>query len=610
MVAKCKHDKMNLKIFSTIVILALASQVISKDYKGAELRTYAAYTYGRFEVNYRASCGAGQTSTFFTYHELGSGGVNDWNELDIEMLGRYSDDIQFNTITPGQVIHVHHQWLNFDPTADFHTYAIEWTPDYIAWFVDNVEVYRQTGAHVATLNKPQKIMMNIWPPAYSSWAGELDSRRLPFRAYYDWVNYAAYTPGSGNTGTGNNFTLMWRDDFDSWNTIRWAKASHTWDGNNSDFIPDNCVFQDGKMILCLTDAVNTGLSDRKPPFVVSARYQIDTVTVAFSEMITRESAEKVSNYWITGATIQRAILQSDQRTVKLAVTGIDENNAYSLIVLGIKDLASPSNILTGQSLSIQMPPRWNYPLKINVGGSAFNDWLGDQDWEENRDYGRIGGAQGSFPGQGIAGTSEKYIFQSEQWGIVNYKVRLPSGKYRVTMLFAENYFSEAGKRVFDINVEGVYIARNFDIFSQVGAHAACRVTAEEVVIKDGILNLHFGDIIESPLLNGLIIERLPSGNSHREAEPIKNFRLEQNFPNPFNNRTTLRFELERDSRVKLTVFDTRGTEIATLVNANYSAGQHEKIWEPDIPSGVYFCRFEVVLPGRNFAIMRKMILLR
>ena len=72
-------------------------------------------------------------ASFFTYYDGGTG-VQDWNEIDIEILGRYNNDVQFNIITPGQMDHVHHQFVNFNPHLDFHTYAIEWTPDYV--FVD------------------------------------------------------------------------------------------------------------------------------------------------------------------------------------------------------------------------------------------------------------------------------------------------------------------------------------------------------------------------------------------------------------------------------------------------------------------------------------------
>lgn len=585
-------------------------QLPAKDFKGAELRTYAAYTYGRFEVNYRASFGAGQTSTFFTYHEL-SGGIDDWNEIDIEMLGRYTNDIQFNTITSGQTNHVHHQYLPFDPTADYHTYAFEWTPEYVAWFVDGAEVYRQTGSHITTLNKPQKIMMNIWPPAYTDWVGALDERFLPFQAYYDWVSYAAYTPGRGNCGTNNDFTLQWRDDFDTWDTNRWAKATHTWQGNNSDFIPDNCVFKDGKMILCLTDAVNIGLTDKRAPFALSAYCLNDTIIVAFSERLNRTSAEKLSNYSLSGVTIKSATLQTDYRTVKLVVDAIDPRQTYNLALLGIKDQAPVANTLTGQVIPVQFPPQWSFPLKINVGGNATGDWLADQDWNESRAYGRIGGLQNNYPGQAITGTDDQLVFQTEQVNIVNYKVRLPNGKYRVTLWFAENYYTAPEERVFEINIEGAYVVRGLDIYRLAGAHNAYSLVVDEVIIRDGILDIHFGDLRSSPILNGLQIESSSALKTPDQQGLIRPFKLLPNFPNPFNATTNLRFNLTQPAHVTITIFDQCGRRVDLLCDTFFEIGDHTLIWQPQLPSGVYFARLATKSDNdKGLSCVQKLTLLR
>ncbi len=598
-------------IYSLFIISAIISGVLySKDYKGAELRTSASFTYGRFEVNYKASHGAGQTSTFFTYHELGSAGTAEWNEIDIEMLGRYYDDIQFNPITPGQINHEHHQWVGFDPTAEFHTYAIEWTPAYVAWFIDGEEVHRQTGAHIEALDRNQKIMMNIWQPAYPSWVGTLDTRMFPFFAYYDWVSYASYTPGSGDVGTDNNFSLQWRDDFDSWNTSRWAKATHTWDGNNCDFIPENCVFRDGKMILCLTNASQTGYVDYIDPSVIWVRYDADTITVKFSEEINRESAEDPGHYNVSNATIVDAGLDSDSRTVELAVTDFDEELSHNLIVSGITDISAIPNPLVGQVVLIQMPPAWEYPLKINVGGSHSGEWFADQGWSDNLDYGVIGGTTGQFSGQSISGTTDQMIYQSERWGLVKYQVRLPKGKYTITLMMAENYFAESGRRLFDINLEGHYIIRNLDLFNEAGIHSAYTITVEDVKVSDGMLDIHFGNNLDNALLNGLIIDRAASGVGNSNSSFRENFRLRQNFPNPFNRTTTICYELPVAAYVSLNIFDIRGVEVATLINENCAPGNHHVEWQAPVPSGIYFYK---IITGNNddrFSDIRKMILLK
>ncbi len=70
-------------------------------------------------------------------------------------------------------------------------------------------------------------------------------------------------------------------------------------------------------------------------------------------------------------------------------------------------------------------------------------------------------------------------------------------------------------------------------------------------------------------------------------------RLHPSAPNPFNPRTTIRFELERAGRVMLEVFDIRGRNVATLVDGERGAGEHAVPFVADgLPSGTYFARLK------------------
>ena len=57
------------------------------------------------------------------------------------------------------------------------------------------------------------------------WVGKWNEEIIPRFAYYDNVAYYEYTPGTGSYGSGNNFALKWKDDFDSFNSDRWEKAT-------------------------------------------------------------------------------------------------------------------------------------------------------------------------------------------------------------------------------------------------------------------------------------------------------------------------------------------------------------------------------------------------
>lgn len=67
------------------------------------------------------------------------------------------------------------------------------------------------------------------------------------------------------------------------------------------------------------------------------------------------------------------------------------------------------------------------------------------------------------------------------------------------------------------------------------------------------------------------------------------FVFHQNFPNPFNDRTVIRFELPYDDHVAVNVYDLLGRDVASLTDAHYLAGIHEVTWQPSVQSsGLYF----------------------
>ncbi len=85
------------------------------------------------------------------------------------------------------------------------------------------------------------------------------------------------------------------------------------------------------------------------------------------------------------------------------------------------------------------------------------------------------------------------------------------------------------------------------------------------------------------------------------------YALNDNYPNPFNPQTTIAFALPVGGRVKLSVFNFLGQEVAALIDENLPAGFHRAVWEAKHqPSGIYFYHFVV----NDFAQMKKMLLLR
>jgi len=85
------------------------------------------------------------------------------------------------------------------------------------------------------------------------------------------------------------------------------------------------------------------------------------------------------------------------------------------------------------------------------------------------------------------------------------------------------------------------------------------------------------------------------------------FLLSQNYPNPFNASTLIRYELPKQSNVKIEIFDILGRKITTLQDRLKLAGKHQIIWHADdLPSGIYFYK----LQADDYSEVRKMTLVK
>ena len=90
------------------------------------------------------------------------------------------------------------------------------------------------------------------------------------------------------------------------------------------------------------------------------------------------------------------------------------------------------------------------------------------------------------------------------------------------------------------------------------------------------------------------------------------FVLHQNFPNPFNPITTLRYDLPSDALVTLSIYDMLGREITQLVNTTQEAGFKSVQWDAKdsmgrpVSAGVYLYQIQ----AGDFVQTKKMVLLK
>lgn len=255
---------------SAVLIESSSSAVVptSYAYYGAELSGKDQFLYGRFEARMKMVSIPGSVSSMFLYYDdswMKKEYV--WNEIDIEVLGkggtmwqsniitREGDpSIRSNTTSESKPLHE----FGFDATQDFHLYAIVWTPEYVAWEIDSVEVRRDTlgierGTHadkdqVAFLTEKQSLRFNLWASKSQAWVGKFTGDELaagPQEQVIDYVRVYSYDADT------KGFTQLWQDDFDeAYLSDHWGTGN--WEMERVELSPFNVVLEDGLCKLRMT----------------------------------------------------------------------------------------------------------------------------------------------------------------------------------------------------------------------------------------------------------------------------------------------------------------------------------------------------------------------
>jgi len=237
--------------------------VNAKPYKAAEIYSKQTYKYGRYEMRMRVAKGSGVLSTFFTYKNGSEQAGTFWEEIDIEIFGKNNaTQWQSNVIIGTNPNLTRTEGVHTAATSlgdAYHTYVLEWTPNYVAWFVDGTQIRRINGGQFVTnLTNPQDLRFNLWAANIAEWVGPWNDNILPVYQFVNYVQYQPYVASSNSFGTG------WRDDFNSFDTNRWSKANWTFNDNRADFEPNNVVVKNGTLILALTREGQTGYGGTPP----------------------------------------------------------------------------------------------------------------------------------------------------------------------------------------------------------------------------------------------------------------------------------------------------------------------------------------------------------
>jgi hypothetical protein len=137
--------------------------------------------------------------------------------------------------------------------------------------------------------------------------------------------------------------------------------------------------------------------------------------------------------------------------------------------------------------------------------SAGNEWIGEVGFEGGETIARPDDLE-------IENTEDPDIYRSEHYSMDSFSHKVPDGKYKVRLHFAETFEEIIGpdERVFSFNVEGQDF-KDFDVAKIAGGINKAYIEEVEVDIKDGKLDITFTPDIQNPMING--IEIIPASEA-------------------------------------------------------------------------------------------------
>jgi hypothetical protein len=120
--------------------------------------------------------------------------------------------------------------------------------------------------------------------------------------------------------------------------------------------------------------------------------------------------------------------------------------------------------------------------------------------------GPLGGVTAAYPGRKISGAKDAVPYQTCRYNFEGYDLKVPIGRYRVTLGFCEPHFDKAGQRIGDFKLQGKTVVEGLDIFARVGKFAALGLVFDNVEVTDGWLRLRIKARNSWPCISTIAIE--------------------------------------------------------------------------------------------------------
>ena len=144
---------------------------------GAEIESMDYYGYGTFRARIKTADAPSSITGFYLYRS-----PDFYAEIDIEIYNDGTGSVDFVTYANGRRTHFRTKQMAFDPSADFHTYRIDYDPGVVKFFVDgDLQQTWTDGVPDASM----KLLVNTWFPSWLEGLPPLTNRFTRV----DWISY-------------------------------------------------------------------------------------------------------------------------------------------------------------------------------------------------------------------------------------------------------------------------------------------------------------------------------------------------------------------------------------------------------------------------------------
>ncbi|NEE01639.1 family 16 glycosylhydrolase [Phytoactinopolyspora halotolerans] len=222
----CTFNENNVAVADGMLTLTLDDTAYAgQDYSCGVIQSTQPYGYGTYETSMRVDQVSGTNQSLFTYTGPTQG--TQWHEIDVEMLGKDTTEVELNTWVNGVAAGGGPVPVGVDNSQEFVHYAFIWEPDRVRFYINGELARTYTDpAQVPTVE--QRIFTMIWSTdTLTDWMGPFEYPGRPVTTEYEYV---AFTKAGEECQFAESLacdvpvepvTDSFVDDFDTLDTSRW-----------------------------------------------------------------------------------------------------------------------------------------------------------------------------------------------------------------------------------------------------------------------------------------------------------------------------------------------------------------------------------------------------